>query len=150
MRTGIPPNQKQYRLVRDVLFSAVQTARPAQIESLLEGKAGELPTGQTLQFENGALAYTVSYSVPIQQSQFGMAEVVVDSPDFEKIRPSVEQAVESVRAAGIYMTVSGAKQVKTDGVFRIEKSAQLKLTPDETIGFEEKNTATAQSCDAAV
>jgi uncharacterized phage protein gp47/JayE len=138
LRTGAPPNQKQYRLVRDVLFSAVQTTRPAQIESLLEGKAGELPLGQTLQFENGALAYTVSYTLPIQQSQFGMAEVIVDTPDFDTIRPSVEQAVESVRAAGIYMTITGAKQVKTDGVFRIEKAPQLKLTPDETIGFEEK------------
>lgn len=138
LRNGIPPNHKLYRLVRDVLFDAGQTSKTGQIESLLEGKSGELAVGQTLVFEPALPGFAINFEASILQSQFGMADVVVDTPDFEKIRPVVEEAVESVRAAGVYMTVTGAKQIKIDGVFRVEKSPQLQLTPEETLRFEEQ------------
>jgi len=129
-----------YRLVRDVLFDVGESVKDAQIVSLLEGKQGELPPGQTLKFDDSSLAstYALSYSQAIEQSQFGMAEVIVDTPDFDTIRPKVVAAVDAVRAAGVFVSVTGAQKVNVDGVFRIETAAQLNLSADERVAFEEK------------
>lgn len=137
LRNGTPPNHKMYRLIRDVVFTSVQTEKKGEVESLLEGKSGELMPGESLVFDPAVAGIvSIGFTEPIQQRQFGMAEVVVDTPDFDKIRAAVEAAVEGVRAAGVYMTISGAKKISLDGVFRIEKSPQLQLTPDEILAFE--------------
>lgn len=137
--TGIPPAQKRYRLLKDVLFSEVETSKTGQFTSLLEGREGELPTGQILQFEDSSLsAFTLSYTDPIVQSQFGMTDVVVDTPDFEAIRPKVYDAVEAVRAAGIFVNIMGAQKVEVDGVFRIETAPNLNLSPEERTAFEQQ------------
>ncbi|HSB91487.1 MAG TPA: baseplate J/gp47 family protein, partial [Flavitalea sp.] len=136
--TGVPPAQKRFRLTDDVYFADSEPEQEGELLSLLEGRQGELQTGSALQFEDASLSgYTIVYTEPILQGQFGMADVIVDTPDFEAIRPKVSEAVENVRAAGIFINIIGPRKVKVDGVFRIEAIPQLNFSPEERITFEE-------------
>jgi uncharacterized phage protein gp47/JayE len=137
---GAVPPLLPFRLARDVDFKPGESAKLVQIVSLLEGRQGELETGSSLKFDDSALAatYTISYTNKIEQSQFGMAEVIVDTPDFSKIKEQVVAAVDAVRAAGVFVSVTGAQKVSVDGVFRIAAAAQLNLSIDERVNFEEK------------
>lgn len=136
--TGIPPAQKRFRLTGDIFFEAGDVSETGEFVSLLEGRQGELQTGSVLAFEGSSLSdYTLAYTEPIVQGQFGMADVIVDTPDFNVIRPKVTEAVEAVRAAGVFVNIIGPRKVEVDGVFRIEAVPQLNFSPEERITFEE-------------
>lgn len=136
--TGAPPAQKRFRLTGDVLFAAAQVSQTGELVSLLEGRQGELQLNSILTFEDSRLSdYTLTYAKPILQSQFGMADVIVDTPDFDAVRPKVIEAVEAVRAAGVFVNIMGARKVEVDGVFRIEAVPQLNFSPEERAAFEE-------------
>lgn len=135
---GVPPAQKRFRLTGDVLFEVDKVSQAGELVSLLEGRQGELPLGSVLKFEDSSLSdYTLTCTQPILQSQFGMADVIVDTPDFDAIRPQVAEAVEAVRAAGVFVNIKGARKVEVDGVFRIEAVPQLNFSPEERATFEE-------------
>ncbi len=69
---------------------------------------------------------------------FGMVKVVVDASEYDKIRDTVFQTVERVRAAGVYADIQQAKKIKLDGTFRIDAAGQQNLTAEERVKFEQK------------
>ena len=120
---GIPPNQKQYRRCAMCCSAPFKPRGRPRLKAFWKAKPANCPRGKRSNLKTGASWRTpFLIAFPFDKNQVGMAEVVVDSPEGEKIRPSVEQAVKSVRAAGqITVTVSGAKKVKTDGERRLRK-----------------------------
>jgi uncharacterized phage protein gp47/JayE len=136
----VPVSALRFRLLQDVVFDDGDTTKDTQVVSLLEGKEGELAPGGTLKFDDSSLdaTYTLSYTSTIKQSKFGMAQVIVDTPNFDDIKLQVVDAVENVRAAGVFVSVIGASKITVTAVFRIETVAQLNLNTDERAAFEDK------------
>jgi uncharacterized phage protein gp47/JayE len=69
---------------------------------------------------------------------FGMVRVVVDAVDYAKIRKTVEDTVERVRAAGVYAKIEEAKKITFNGVFRIEAVSAVNLTPEGHAKLEQQ------------
>lgn len=69
---------------------------------------------------------------------YGMVEIIVDAPEFAKIQESVIQAVEKVRAAGVYTQIKETAKIKISGTIRIEMAAGLNLNPTERTVFLSK------------
>lgn len=127
------------------------TEKEIKIESVLEGKIGEviLGTGQVtfLTFEDGALnaAFTAELLTDVRLEDFGLIEVYVDAPRIEEGTPAeialersrIEAEIERVRAAGIFSILYPAGKVVTSAVFKVDLSPSLSLTPEERKAFEE-------------
>lgn len=122
-----------------------------KIESLLEGKFGEVPlgTGQstTLTFTDGGLNsdFDAELLTPVALEDFGLIEVYVDAPRLEEgsqaeiavERARIEAEIERVRAAGIFSILLPAGKAVTSAVFRVDISTSLNLTPEERRTFEQ-------------
>jgi uncharacterized phage protein gp47/JayE len=57
--------------------------------------------------------------------EYGVIDVIVDTPDLEKIRTSVQTAVNKVRAAGIYVAVQAATLIELKG--------KITVTPESAV-----------------
>ncbi|MEO1261096.1 MAG: baseplate J/gp47 family protein [Bacteroidota bacterium] len=110
-----------------------------RVQALVEGKVGELAAGANLTFEDSDFsAYLIQNSKVIALGEYGVIEVFVDAPEFAKpeMKTAIEDAISSVRAAGIFTLVEAAKQVQADGAFRIEATGQASLTPENRDALE--------------
>lgn len=70
--------------------------------------------------------------------KYGVIEVFVDSIDFDKQKTELQEKIEQVRAAGIYVLLKPANPVTVDGVFQIELTPGLKLSAEEQAKLEER------------
>ncbi|MEZ4958222.1 MAG: baseplate J/gp47 family protein [Saprospiraceae bacterium] len=129
-----------YQTKDDVEFLDEEAqADDVRVQSLAEGKAGEAFAGATLTFEDSSFStYTIQNTKDILLGEYGVIEVFVDAPEFEKpeMKEAIEAAVDRVRAAGILTLLEAAKQVQVDGAFRIEASGQANLTPENRAALE--------------
>jgi uncharacterized phage protein gp47/JayE len=83
-----------------------------------------------------------------KEKRYGVIEVFVDSIDFEASQEETEayknkrqqllDAIEQVRAAGIYVLLKPAKPIEVDGVFQIALDPKLKLSPEEREKLEKQ------------
>lgn len=73
--------------------------------------------------ENAVLALPGILSVAVvehfDQKRYGMIDVIIDSPDFERVKPSVIAAIDKVRAAGIYVKVKPSDELEVGGTIFI-------------------------------
>ncbi|MEL6863838.1 MAG: baseplate J/gp47 family protein [Bacteroidota bacterium] len=138
-----------YRLLEDVPFPIGISKSKARIRAVKEGDASELEASATLVIEDSQLASTfgIDQHSPIIRGEYGIIEVFVDALGFDapyefgqtqSLREIVEQEIESVRAAGIFVQVKDAKKIEVDAVIQIQVSASLNLSPEERIVFEKE------------
>ncbi len=129
-----------YQTKDDVEFlDGTAQADDVRVQSLAEGKAGEAVAGAVFSFEDSSFAtYSIQSPDDILLGEYGVIEVFVDAPDFDKTetQDAIEDAIERVRAAGILTLLQAAKQVQVDGAFRIEASGQANLTPESRAALE--------------
>jgi uncharacterized phage protein gp47/JayE len=119
------------------------------VQALVPGQAGQLtqatnnPTIKNIE----SASINVINEQPIILKDFGMIEVFVDGVDFsDTIKVSeLQQEIERVRAAGIYVLLKSAISVTIDGVFKIELASGLKLPQAEIIKLEAEIQKTIKS-----
>lgn len=138
---GAGDEKKTYFTKDDLQFKIGDASEMVRIQAFQEGKFGELPAYAGLAFENPDLDtdFTVDNEKAIQLGNFGVIEVFVDAPDFEEpaVKESIENAIDDVRAAGIYVILEAAQRIEVDLVLRIEAGANLNFTPEERLEFEQ-------------
>jgi hypothetical protein len=130
-------------------FDLAGTDNEVKIESILEGKIGELiglPANTALTFTDGSLQtnFTATLKTDVKLEDFGLIEVYVDAPRMEEgteaekqaERTRIEAEIEKVRAAGIFSILKPAGKVETSAVFKIDVSPSLTFTPEERTEFE--------------
>ncbi|HHG85211.1 MAG TPA: hypothetical protein ENJ82_10745, partial [Bacteroidetes bacterium] len=128
----------------------IGTGKEVKVEALVEGQAGEINLSPPLpmQWQDGAMVskFDASILTPAKLEDFGLIEVYVDAPRLEEGTPTeiaierqrIEAEIEKVRAAGIFSILKPAGKVVTNGIFRIDLSASLTLSPEERREFEER------------
>lgn len=137
---------KAFATTEQVVLADGASSVEVTVQSLLEGKAGEVTqTGAPVawQIEPSELASKLSASnaEPILLEEFGIIEVFVDGFDFsdpenkEKLQ-RLQDEIDRVRAAGIFVLLQAARPVEVDGIFKIEINPDLKLSPEERADFE--------------
>lgn len=137
--------EKSFETTEQVTLAADKDSTEVTVQSLLEGKAGEVTmTGSLVawQIESSDLSnkLTASNTVPILLGQFGVIEVIVDGIDFsepEKVK-SLEEEIDRMRAAGIFVLLNSVVPVEVDAIFKIEINPDLKLSAKERAEFEVK------------
>jgi hypothetical protein len=79
--------------------------------------------------------------------QYGVVDVFVDGVDLNESeeRRRVSDAIDGVRAAGIFTVVQAADTLAVEAVFQIEINPDLKLSPEERAEFEENVQAQIES-----
>ena len=111
-----------------------------------EGRSGELSkeqlNGISWQFvkpEIGNMATAGSLS-PIVLTDFGVIDVFVDGPDLNDTaqRTRIVNAIDRVKAAGIYVRLEAARPLYFDGIFLIDPNPGQNLNEEELLELEEK------------
>lgn len=129
---------------------APNTVKEIKVESVLEGKFGELFIGNgtpSLIFEDPGLGanFTATLMTDVRLEDFGLIEVYVDAPRLEEgtemekqaERSRIEAEIERVRAAGIFSILLPAGKVETSAIFKVDVSPSFSLTAEERRAFEE-------------
>lgn len=121
------------------------------VQSVVDGQAGELLQATNEPTINNNIQTTINNNIqnisikainhqPIVLKDFGIVEVFVDGIDFSDTGKVSElnQEIERVRAAGIYVILKQAITVTINGVFKIELVNGLKLPKPEILKLEEE------------
>jgi uncharacterized phage protein gp47/JayE len=113
------------------------------VQALVAGQAGQVTqeneTVNPVQIDNLSVSLKVKNEQPILLRDFGLIEVFVDGIDFSDTTKvsQLQQEIDRVRAAGIYVLLKSAIPVTVNGVFKIELVSGLKLPQPERIKLEE-------------
>ncbi|MEH2291336.1 baseplate J/gp47 family protein [Nostoc sp.] len=112
------------------------------VQSVVDGQAGELlqATNESTINNIQNISIKVINHQPIVLKDFGIIEVFVDGIDFRDTGKVSElnQEIERVRAAGIYVILKQAITVTINGIFKIELVNGLKLPKLEIIKLEQE------------
>lgn len=144
---GVGEEKRTYFTKEDVQFKIGDTKERVRIQALQEGALGELPVDAGLTFEDETFVdFEIKNPLPIELGNFGVIEVFVDAPDFGEptVKESIENAINEVRAAGIYVILEAAQRIEVDLVMRIEVGANLNFTPEERTAFEQTLQSTLE------
>jgi uncharacterized phage protein gp47/JayE len=139
--TEIKIGQNKFTTTEKVTINNSSSVK-VNVQSVVDGQAGELlqatnePTINNIQ----NLDITAINQQPIVLKDFGIIEVFVDGIDFSDTTKVSElnQEIERVRAAGIYVILKQAINVTINGVFKIELVNGLKIPKPEIIKLEEE------------
>jgi len=149
VKAMIDGNNVILRTKSEVFIKAGLNESTVIFQAEKEGKSGELSSvqlnGISWQFvkpEFGTMA-TIGNLQPIVLSDFGVIDVFVDGPDLDKPdqRKRMVDAIDRVKAAGIYVRLEAAKPLYFDGIFLIDPNKQQNLTEEELLDLEGKVTA---------
>ena len=145
------PGDHPFRTMEMVIFLDTDpsgTQKDVRIESLLEGKIGEIPNNNNINLEwddNGLQNTTpITLLTPARLENFGVIEVYVDAPRLESGTAEEKRAeqdrlvaaIDKVRAAGIFSILKPASKVRLSAVFRIDINPSLNLSGEERRAFE--------------
>lgn len=149
------PQKTQLRLQtgerRFVTLAAVTlegdvTEATVEVEARTRGIAGQRPQGETVSWqsisqvdsEGRDLLLDITDVEPIVLRDFGVLDVFVDGVDFTNAAQldRLNQEVERVRAAGIYVLLKPARVVTLDATFQIELVPGKRIAPEERIALE--------------
>lgn len=138
----IDDKKKPFKTTERLVLQDKENSIGVNIQSLLEGKSGEVAginTGVTWHLDSPGLdMLAVRNDKPILLGDFGIIEVFVDGPDLAE--PSemdrLLEEIDRTRAAGIFVLLKSAGQVKVDGVFRVEIDPALDLSEEEKVEYE--------------
>lgn len=135
------PSPKLFKTTNQMVLAAAANAVDVSVQSIIEGHAGEVAANAdwTIQEDAPLNTLTVSNPTPIQLGQFGVIEVYVDGVNFQDAAAVavLENEIERVKAAGIFVLLKPAIAVTVDGVFKIEINPDLKLSPEERLKLEQ-------------
>jgi len=153
VKAMIDGNNVILRTKSEVFIKAGLNESTVIFQAEKEGKSGELSSvqlnGISWQFvkpEFGTMATTGNLQ-PIVLADFGVIDVFVDGPDLEKpdLRKRMVDAIDRVKAAGIYVRLEAAKPLHFDGIFLIDPNKQQNLTEEELLDLEGKVTVAIQT-----
>lgn len=135
------PVLKLFKTTERMVLGEFNDSVSVPVQALTEGKIGEvIPEGVTWQIGDPLLQeLSVSQPTPLLLSEFGVIEVFVDCDKFDdpQVNQQLHAEVDRVRAAGIFVMLQAAVAVNLDGVFQIEVSPDLKLTPEDRDKLEQ-------------
>ena len=97
-------------------------------------------TGSNNASNNPAIAIAIRNPDPILLKDFGVIEVFIDGVNFKDVAQvrQLEQTVERVRAAGVYVLLKPTQQVQVDGVFLVELKPGQRLSIEERLTLEQQ------------
>jgi uncharacterized phage protein gp47/JayE len=138
---GVQTFETTERVVLEELEEG-ETPMPVEVtvQSSMEGKAGEVTTAGVawaIEGNTGLETLTASNPAPILLGDFGIIEVFVDIEEFDQEKQRLQGEIDRVRAAGIFVLLKPTTTVNVDGVFKIQITPDLKLSPEERAEFEE-------------
>lgn len=131
-----------YTTERQVLGEFASTVTIG-VTTAIEGKAGEVTATGGVTWEIQADAplsnLTATSANPIELGEFGVIEVFVDCDKFDEpaVKQQLQDEIDRVRAAGIFVLLQSAVAISVDGVFRIEVSPTLKLSAQDRSKLEQ-------------
>jgi hypothetical protein len=133
--------QDQPYLTQDSVVVKPGIDQPVRVEATIQGPSGQVttpcsnwqPLVQQLQ-PSGQISIAVSNPEPISLKDFGVMEVFVDGVDLSEPAQvqRLEQEIDRVRAAGVYVFLKPTRPVPVDGDFLVE------LKPDQRFSTEER------------
>ncbi|EPF21352.1 MAG: hypothetical protein EWV58_21985 [Microcystis aeruginosa Ma_MB_F_20061100_S19] len=125
-----------FKTTNQVVLAATANAVEVPVQSMIEGEAGEVAANAAWTPTN---TLSVSNPSPIQLGQFGLIEIYVDGVDFQdkEAVAVLENEIDRVKAAGIFVRLKSAIAVTVDGVFKIEINPDLKLSQEERLKLEQ-------------
>jgi uncharacterized phage protein gp47/JayE len=136
--TSPEPTLKPFKTTERVVLGKFSAAIAVPVQSLIEGKVGELLQTEGISWQiiendplQNSILVTNSTSLPL--SDFGVIEVFVDCDKFDDpiVFQQLQDEIDRVRAAGIFVILKSAVAVNLDGVFQVDPSPDLKLTPED-------------------
>lgn len=137
--------EKSFKTLEKVLFLGASTSFTINVEAIREGRQGEIqdPSAATWSFDEEALNTDLKIKVeaPIELEDFGIIRVIVDGPEIDTDpgkKEEITQAIDEVRAAGIFVLLQRAEKIQLDAVFRVAFSSALNLTPEEHLEREQE------------
>ncbi|MEH2168011.1 MAG: baseplate J/gp47 family protein [Nostoc sp.] len=139
--TEIKIGQNSFKTTEKVTINNSSPVK-VNVHSVVDGQAGELLQATNKPTINNIQNISIQ-AINHQQivlKDFGIIEVFVDGIDFRDTGKVSElnQEIERVRAAGIYVILKQALTVTINGVFKIELVNGLKLPKPEIIKLEEE------------
>lgn len=125
-----------FKTTNQVVLAATANAVEVPVQSMIEGEAGEVAANAAWTPTN---TLSVSNPSPIQLGQFGLIEIYVDGVDFQdkEAVAVLENEIDRVKAAGIFVRLKSAIAVTVDGVFKIEINPDLQLSQEERLKLEQ-------------
>lgn len=134
--TQLTAASKGFKTTNQVVLAATANAVEVPVQSMIEGEAGEVAANAAWTPTN---TLSVSNPSPIQLGQFGLIEIYVDGVDFQdkEAVAVLENEIDRVKAAGIFVRLKSAIAVTVDGVFKIEINPDLKLSQEERLKLEQ-------------
>lgn len=118
-----------------------------QVEAAIQGVPGQVTEPSTawrpLQYQPdsaAAITLTVRNDKPLVLRDFGVMEVFIDGVDFtdDTQVKRLEQEIERVRAAGIYVFLKPSQSVQVDGVFLLELKPGQRFSTAERLALEQQ------------
>lgn len=134
--TQLTAASKGFKTTNQVVLAATANAVEVPVQSMIEGEAGEVAANATWTPTN---TLSVSNPSPIQLGQFGLIEIYVDGVNFQdkEAIAVLENEIDRVKAAGIFVRLKSAIAVTVDGVFKIEINPDLQLSQEERLKLEQ-------------
>ncbi|GCL60604.1 baseplate J/gp47 family protein [Microcystis aeruginosa] len=134
--TQLTAASKGFKTTNQVVLAATANAVEVPVQSMIEGEAGEVAANAAWTPTN---TLSVSNPSPIQLGKFGLIEIYVDGVDFQdkEAVAVLENEIDRVKAAGIFVRLKSAIAVTVDGVFKIEINPDLKLSQEERLKLEQ-------------
>jgi uncharacterized phage protein gp47/JayE len=137
--TQIKIGQQSFKTTNKIQISPGSFVK-VNVQALVAGQAGQLTQASTEPTINNiqSVAINVTNEQPILLKDFGIIEVFVDGVDFSDTAKvsELQQEIDRVRAAGIYVLLKPAIPVTINGIFQIELSPNLKLPKPEILKLE--------------
>lgn len=137
--TEIKIGQSSFKTTEKVTITNSDSLN-VNVQSVVPGQAGELLQATTNPTINNiqSLSINAINQQPILLKDFGIIEVFIDGVDFSDTNKvsQLQQEIERVRAAGIYVILKPATRVTINGVFQIELVNGLKIPQSEIIKLE--------------
>lgn len=133
-----------YQTIFQAILLEGESSVSIEIEALKEGSSSEISDPSEIisweieGIDPGTLTVDSTSVPPLVQQGFGVIDIFVDGPDLDDADTftSISQAVDQVKAAGIYPIITGVNKVHMMAIFRIDLPADLSLTPEEIIELE--------------
>lgn len=138
-RLTVTGTGQQVATTAQVALAPADTSTHVNVQSVLEGSAGEVAAAVVWQLEDPSLAaLTANNPEPLKLGDFGVIEVFVDGVDFgdpAAVR-EVQDEIDRVRAAGIFVLLKPVTTVDVDAIFKVDLRPDLKITPEERAKLE--------------
>jgi uncharacterized phage protein gp47/JayE len=134
--TQLTTTSKAFKTTNQVVLAAEANKVEVSVQSMIEGQAGEVAADADWTTLN---TLSVSNPNPIQLGQFGLIEIYVDGVNFQdkEAVAVLENEIDRVKAAGIFVRLKSVIAVTVDGVFKIEINPDLQLSQEERLKLEQ-------------